>query len=51
VDNYRRFQTLAEAFVTLSEQITRLQDYPPESKKNSRRRRSPTNNSRKPPPS
>ena len=51
VDNYRRFQTLAEAFVTLGEQITRLQDHPPESKKNSRRRRSPTNNSRKPPPS
>jgi hypothetical protein len=51
VDNYRRFQTLAEAFVTLSDQITRQQDPPPDLKKNFSRRRSPTNNSRKPPPS
>jgi uncharacterized protein DUF6788 len=51
VENYRRFQTLAEEYVTLSDQITRLQDQPQESKKNSSRRRSPTNSSRKPPPS
>jgi hypothetical protein len=51
VDNYRRFQTLAEEFVTLSDQITRLQDQPPDVKKNYSRRRSPTNSSRKPPPS
>jgi hypothetical protein len=51
VDNYRRFQTLAEEFVTLSDQLTRLQDQTPDSKKNSRRRRLPTNSFRKPPPS
>jgi hypothetical protein len=51
VENYRRFQTLAEEYVTLSDQITRLQDQPQESKKKSSRRRSPTNSSRKPPPS
>jgi hypothetical protein len=51
VENYRRLQTLAEEYVTLSDQITRLQDQPQESKKNSSRRRSPTNSSRKPPPS
>jgi hypothetical protein len=51
VENYRRFQTLAEEYVTLSDQITRLPDQPQESKKNSSRRRSPTNSSRKPPPS
>ena len=51
VENYRRFQNLAEEFVTLSDQITRLQDQPQDSKKNSSRRRSPTNSSRKPPPS
>ena len=52
VENYRRFQTLAEEYVTLSDQITRLHDQPQEeSKKNSSRRRSPTNSSRKPPPS
>jgi len=51
VDNYRRFQKLAEEYVTLSDQITCLQDGSPDSKKNSSRRRSPTNGSRKPPPS
>lgn len=49
VENYRRFQTLAEEFVTVSDQITRLQDQPPESKKNSSLRKSPANSSRKPP--
>jgi hypothetical protein len=51
VENYRRFQTLAEEYVTLSDQITRLQDQPQDSKKNSSRRRSPRNSSKKPPPS
>jgi hypothetical protein len=51
VENYRRFQALAEEYVTLSDQITRLQDPAQKSKKNSSRRRSPTNSSRKPPPS
>jgi hypothetical protein len=51
VENYRRFQALAEEYVTLSDRITRLPDQPQESKKNSSRRRSPTNSSRKPPPS
>lgn len=52
VANYRRFQALAEDYVTVSDQITRLQDQRDESKKkDSSRRRSPTNSSRKPPPS
>jgi hypothetical protein len=51
VENYRRFQTLAEDYVTVSDQITRWQDQPQDSKKNSSRRKSPRNNSRKPPPS
>jgi len=51
VDNYRRFQSLAEEFVTLSDQITRRQDQPADSKKNFSRRKSPTNSSKKPPPS
>ena len=51
VDNYRRFQSLAEEFVTLSDRITRLQDQPADLKKNFSRRRSPTNSSKKPPPS
>jgi hypothetical protein len=51
VENYRAFQTLAEEFVTLSDQITRLYDQSPDLKKNSSRRRSPTNSSGKPPPS
>lgn len=51
VDNYRSFQKLAETFVTLSDQLTCLQDQPQDSKKNSNRRKSPTNSSRKPPPS
>lgn len=52
VDNYRRFQALAEEYVTLSDQITQIQDsQQTDSKKNSSRRRSPMNGSRKPPPS
>ena len=49
VDNCRRFQALAEEFVTLSDQITRLQAQPPDLKKNFSHRRSPTNSSKKPP--
>jgi hypothetical protein len=51
VDNYRNFQTLAEEFVTLSDQLTCLQGQAQGGKKNSSRRRSPTSSSRKPPPS
>ena len=51
VDNYRRFQALAEEYVTVSDQIARLQDQRPDSKKNSSPRRSPPPSSRKPPPS
>ena len=51
VENYRRFQTLAEEYVTVSDQITRLPEQPPESKKNSSRRRLPKSGSKKPPPS
>ena len=51
VDNYRRFQALAEDYVTLSDQITRLESEGSGSKKNSRPRRSPTSASRKRPPS
>lgn len=35
VDNYRRFQSLAEQYVTLSDTITRLESQNAESKKNS----------------
>ena len=51
VENYRRFQTLAEEYVTVSDQITRLPDQAQDSKKNSSRRRSPRSSSRKPQPS
>ncbi len=50
VDNYRRFQALAGDYVTVSDQIARL-DQRPDSKKNSSPRRSPPPSSRKPPPS
>jgi hypothetical protein len=51
VDNYRRFQALAEEYVTLSDEITRLESAGSGGKKNSSRRRSPPNGSRKRPPS
>jgi len=51
VDNYRRFQTLAEEYVTLSDEITRREAPGAESKKNSSRRNWPTNSSKKPKPS
>ena len=49
VDNYRRFQSLAEEYVTLSDEITRLESQDSGSKKNSSRRRLRTNGSGKPP--
>lgn len=51
VNNYRRFQTLAEDYVTLSDQITRLGSETPDRKKNSNRRNSSASSARKPPPS
>ena len=51
VANYRRFQTLAEDYVTVSDQLTRRQDQSSDSKKNSSPRKSPPPSSRKPPPS
>jgi hypothetical protein len=52
VANYRRFQKLAEDFVTVSDQITRLQDQrPARKKKDSNPRRSLTSSSRKRTPS
>jgi hypothetical protein len=51
VDNYRRFQALAEDYVTVSDQIARRQDQRQDRKKNSSPRRSPPPSSRKPPPS
>lgn len=38
VANYKRFEQLAEEFVTVTDQITRLSQSAPEAKKNSRRR-------------
>jgi hypothetical protein len=51
VDNYRQFQKLAEDYVTLSDQITRMGSSNLESKKNFSPRKPPTNSSRKPRPS
>ena len=39
VANYQRFQQLAEQFVQITDQITRLENGPTAAKKNSRRRR------------
>lgn len=52
VDNFRRFQTLAEEYITLSDEITRLEAPDADrKKKDSSRRNSPTSSSRKPKPS
>jgi len=48
VANYRRFQQLAEQFVSLTEQLTRLEDQAKDSKKNSSRRQFTPNSSGKP---
>ncbi len=45
VASYRLFQELAEQFVNITDQITRLEDGQTDAKKNSRRRRSAKNNS------
>jgi len=49
VHNYKRFQQLAERFVTVTDQLTRLADQT--SAKNSRRKKSPPNASERPKPS
>lgn len=51
VDNYRRFQSLADEYVTLSDEITQLESQDSDIKKNSSPKNSPTNSSRKPKPS
>lgn len=51
VDHYRRFQGLAEDYVTVTDQLTRGQEQNEDSKKNSSPKRSPPNSSGKPPPS
>lgn len=38
VANYRRFEALAEEFVSVTDQLTRLSQAAPDAKKNSRRR-------------
>lgn len=48
VDNYKRFQALAEEYVTLSDEITRLETQSSSGKKNFSHRKSPANASRKP---
>jgi hypothetical protein len=50
VANYKRFEELAEEFVSVTDQITRLSQHAPEAKKNSRRR-SDRNASGRPTPS
>ena len=50
VENYQRFQSLAEQYVDLSDRITRRQDPLAGSKKNSSRRRSTTSDSGNPAP-
>lgn len=51
VDNFKRFQSLAEEYITLSDEMTRRESSDSDSKKNSSRRKSPTRISRKPKPS
>ncbi len=51
VANYQRFQELAEQFIQITDQITRLESNQVDSKKNSRRRRLPKNSSQNPGPS
>lgn len=51
VQNYQRFQELAEGFVTLTDRITQLAEAGPGGKKNSSRTKSPRSVSEKPKPS
>lgn len=48
VDNFKRFQQLADQCVSLTDQITQLAEAGPDRKKNSRPRRSKPGDSRKP---
>ena len=50
VANYRRFEELAQEFVSVTDQLTRMSQAAPEAKKNSRRKSS-RNASGKPTPS
>jgi hypothetical protein len=51
VDRYRRFQALAEDYVTITDQLTRAHEVPVDAKKNFSPQRSPMRSSGKPPPS
>jgi hypothetical protein len=51
VERYRRFQALAEDYVTVTDQLTRAQEAHPDAKKNFSPQRSPTHSSGKPLPS
>jgi len=51
VNNFKRFQELADQCVTVTDQLTQLSQAQPESKKNSRPRKSSRRVSRKPKPS
>lgn len=51
VANYQRFQELADQFVKITDQITRLERGQADAKKNSSPRKSPRNNSPNPAPS
>lgn len=51
VDNFKRFQNLADQCVSLTDQITQLAEAGPGGKKNSRHRKSKPGDSRKPRPS
>jgi hypothetical protein len=51
VNNFKRFQELADQCVSVTDQITQLSDGQPESKKNSMRQKSSKRASRKPRPS
>ena len=50
VSNYKRFEELAEEFVSVTDQLTRMSQTAPDAKKNSRRK-SGRNDSEKPTPS
>jgi|SRR5215207_2542821 len=51
VDNFKQFQDLADQCITLTDQITQLDERAPDAKKNSRHRRSKPSDSGKPKPS
>ena len=51
VANYQRFQELAEQFVKITDQVTRLENGQTDAKKNSRHRRLPKSSAENPGPS